>query len=275
MILLKVSLYLSIKKVKNIPKESLQEQKPENRDSKKFGEVKKKKKIVEKKIKIDRTGLSNISIELWLEDLYPLSYIKDNKVLGKYAKNIQSFLDYTGVTYVLKEKSWEEIYNKSKLRSNILIGSVLRSEGREKKFHWIGPIGKKMSFYIFKHRENKFITPKTIYQLSKYKIGIIAKSIEEKIVSEKDFNNIELYISRAKLLKDFFSKKIDLIVSNKRILKSLSERYKYDFYQVTPIILLYSYIPHIVLSLNTDGAILQKFKKKYDELLKKGLIFDI
>lgn len=130
------------------------------------------------------------------EDLPPLQVTQeDGKIGGAMVDIVTLLLEEAQIDYHLQMYPWARTYDIALKQDNALIFSILRSESREKDFHWIGQIYTLKS-YLVGLKDNSKIKINNLDDAKQYAVGTIRDDLAETYLKEKGFaEDKNLYIS--------------------------------------------------------------------------------
>lgn len=130
------------------------------------------------------------------EDLPPLQVTQDNGQIGGAMVDIVTLLlEEAEIDYQLQMYPWARTYDIALKQDNTLIFSILRSESREKDFHWIGQIYTLKS-YLVGLKANANIKINKLEDAKQYAVGTIRDDLAETYLKEKGFSEDKnLYVS--------------------------------------------------------------------------------
>jgi len=155
-----------------------------------------------------------------------------------------------------------------------MIGCLGRTEVRENKFQWIAPMDKGIELYFYTLKSNS-IKLKNLADAKKYKIACIKSTYAEQFLVAHNFpkKNIKAIIIPKQLVMMLKNKRVDFVLSN---IEELSEAAKKLHVDVNKLIKKaffgFKVQNYLAFSKSTPKALVEKVKKAYKELEKKGKI---
>ena len=197
--------------------------------------------------------------------------------LGGYATEVIDELfkltDYRPDIHILP---WARAYEISKKEANILIFSIAHTQDRDQLFHWVGNL--KYERFYFWGLKSQFMQKKPTF-----------KSLKDMVIASANDYNTEQYLidqgfkktfpvvksSQSLLMLD--KKRVDIILSNEMVLRSLSETINYDFLKLKKLqeaVGLQNNLS-IAFSLATDPKIIERFQAAYRQLVASGKLAEI
>ncbi len=217
------------------------------------------------------------TIDVVTEYLPPFQIKMPDGTLGGYATEvIAELFKLTGDTANTQVLPWARAYEMAKKNKNTLIYSISHTKERAPQFHWIGSL--KFERFYFWGLKSKFktnhISPLTLKQMQ------IASSNEyntSQYLKKMGFKNI-YHVVRSELSLFMLEKeRVDLILSNELVLKSLCKTLGFDFSKLQKLqeALGMQNDLSIAFSLNTDPDIIERYQAAYTQLLLSGKLGEI
>ncbi len=212
------------------------------------------------------------TIKVVTEYLPPFQIIDNNGKLSGYATEVVNELflltgDQKNV-YVLP---WIRAYDIAKKEPNILIYSLAHTQERDNLFYWIGNL-KHESFYFWglKSKFNQRFT--SLEQLKHFHIASAKNYNTERYITKNNFKNIYRVLKNEQELGMLYRHRVDLIISNELVLKTLAHIKAYDFSKMVKLFEAkdLSNDLAIAFSLNSDSAIVERFKQAFQQLEQNG-----
>jgi ABC-type amino acid transport substrate-binding protein len=151
------------------------------------------------------------------EDYPPFNFIKDDYLQGisvdlldLMLKNLESKLSRDDI----KLLPWARGYNMLLKNRNTCLFATVRSEMRENKFKWVGPVAKS-SVSLLAKKESQ-ITIGSIDDIKKYRVGVVISDIGEQLLVEagidlKDLRRLSGNDVIIRSIKQLGSNRIDII----------------------------------------------------------------
>lgn len=146
----------------------------------------------------------------------PVQYELDGKVVGTATEILRDVLSKGEFKGDIKVMPWARAYKIALSQKNTLIYSMLRTDKREHKFHWIGPISK-LNVALIALNSRSDINVKTLSDAKGYVVGTIRNSYSHDFLMTKGFSVQENLFVFATMVEevDLFAKgKIDLLLTD-------------------------------------------------------------
>ena len=221
------------------------------------------------------------------EDLPPLQIEQATKPpKGALIELVNLIITEANIDATIEIFPWARSYELALNQPNTFIFSMLRSEEREKKFHWVGKLFTIKS-YLAKLSSRTDIEINTINDAKKYAVGSIRHDLAETYLLKKGFKpNKNLYVSSKYpiLWNMLYSGRTDVAFTN-----SIIWQHEITKAGLDPGKLSLTYeIPdfasdlYLAASLGTDKAVLQKIKNsltaiktdgRYNKIMTKWKLF--
>ena len=209
------------------------------------------------------------------EKLPPLQFIQEDGVLtGAMVEVIDLLLKRTKIKADIEVLPWARSYQMALERENTLIFSLMKGEGREDKFIWVGKIYA-MDSLLVALKSDKDFGINSIEDAKKYSVGSIRKDFVELYLRRHGFiENKNLYLNSDYnvLWHMLFKERTDLAATN-----NILWRYELEDSNLDPdqIRIIYK-IPNIATdlylgaSLGTDKNIINQLKKELNTIKSNG-----
>ena len=209
------------------------------------------------------------------EKLPPLQFTQnDGLVTGAMVEVIDLLLSKTDLKSEIEILPWARSYQIASERKNTLIFSMMKGEGRENKFIWIGKIFA-MDSYLVALKNDKNFEINTIEDAKKYSVGSIRQDFAQLYLRRNGFiedKNLYLSSNYTVLWQMLYSNRTDLVSTN-----SILWRYELEDSHLDPeqVRIVYK-IPdiatdlYLAASLGTDESIISALKKELDVIKSNG-----
>ena len=111
------------------------------------------------------------SLILTTEDAPPTNFSLDGgkTITGSATDIVRELFKRAAIDYTIAMYPWERAINMAENEKNTCVYSTTRTEAREKKFQWVGPVAPN-DWVMFALADSK-ITVKTLDDAKKYKVG--------------------------------------------------------------------------------------------------------
>lgn len=213
-------------------------------------------------------------LTLMTEVFPPFQYKENNKLTGISTNIVQEIQKRIHDTNKIKVYPWTRGIKVLQNKNNTAIFSMLRTEDREDKYKWVGPLAK-MELVFFKRKDSKIELTSLDDARKVSKIGVTKNVGNYDILNSKGFKNLDIIKSGVdeKNIKKLIKGRIDLWPSLKIAGLYNAKRLGYKG-EIVPIenINLFEGDLYIAFNKNVDDKIVSKWQKALNLLIKDGTI---
>ncbi len=203
------------------------------------------------------------------ESYHPYTYNKDNVVTGSATKFVVKILNTAGLTCKLELLPWARTYHRALNVPNTVIFMLARTELRENKFLWIGPIVKPIPISFF-----TINNPNLNLELNtSSRIGVVNGTAYHDYLKSKNFMHIKQVPDYSTLIPLLLQRRVDFIfLQNKTFNKLNKEASKNlansNFFKLieTPL----EVTEYLAMNINSSKVLYEKLKNTYDQLITEG-----
>ncbi|PCI62481.1 MAG: hypothetical protein COB35_03510 [Gammaproteobacteria bacterium] len=222
---------------------------------------------------IESISLENnkdITIQVLMEDLYPLHYLKNGKIVGSSVDLIKKIFTKAKINYTVELQPWARVYNTALQKPNVLLISIARIKQREALFTWIGPVIK-FNYFLYGLANTKVDAEMKIENIQKYHVAIIRKTAIHQYLKSKNINNYQLVGSSKQAIKMLLAHRVDLVSGIENIFTENCYRLKLACEKIKPLYRFKDIFTdiHIAMSKATDAAIVNRIKLAYKEIIEE------
>lgn len=207
---------------------------------------------------------SSQTLTVVTEEIPPLQYIVDDQIEGRSTEIVKAILEEAGLNGEFYVFPWARTYNYAVNNKNTLIYPILRNENRENTLEWIGIIGYfKLGFVRLKERNELQI--KSLEEVRQWRMGVMRDDFTHHFLIRNGFSENQHFILRGtfgELLGLLYARKIDTLIADLDILKSMAEHAGYDFNQLEADFYppAFNRDVYMAVNLNTDPEIILNLK---------------
>jgi len=224
-------------------------------------------------INSDNTIAQRVKIEILAEDLFPLHYIKDNKVVGSSIDLIKKIMAEAKLDYKIKIQPWARIYHVAQYKKNTLLLSIARIQEREPLFKWIG-LTFHTKYALYGTNDKVIAADIPLKALDKYRIAIIRKSAIHQFLAAKGLHNFQLVSTYSQAIKMLLTDRVDLISGVSHFFIKNCLRLQLN---CQPIKAVYHFKKpssniFMAMSNNTDANIIQRIQNAYNKVMQGQLL---
>jgi polar amino acid transport system substrate-binding protein len=216
-------------------------------------------------------------IKVVTEFLPPFQIKMEDGSVGGYATEVISELfKLTGDTPDVQVLPWARAYKTAKNTSTVLIYSIAHTSERDALFHWVGSL-KFERFYFWGLRSEDYQSDETLTPLKNMLIASANDYNTEQYLKDNGFKNIYKVVKSEHGLLMLEKKRVDIILSNELVLRSLSDSIGFDFSKLKRLEEAQGLQNNlsIAFSLSTPSTVVQRFKLAYSQLLTSGKLVEI
>jgi len=161
-------------------------------------------------------SLSALEIKVVTENIPPLNYEENGKIVGISTEIVRAVLEKAGIEVNITVYPWARAYNMSSEQENVLIYSIAKTPEREKLFKWIGPLYP-YTESLFKLKKRKDIAVHSLDDAKKYKIGVVREYAVHQMLRSQGFidgKNLDAVSAQELNIKKLFKERVDMIVGS-------------------------------------------------------------
>jgi len=213
-------------------------------------------------------------VEVGCEYYRPYVDVVNGKIVGPGYKIAKDVLNKAGVEFTYKVLPWARVYHYGLYKPNYMIGCLGRTEVRENKFQWIGPMEKGIELDFWALKSNN-IKMKSLEDLKKYKIACIKNTYGEDFLIKHKFpkKNIKAIIIPKQLVMMLKNKRVDFVLINKEQLEEAAKKLHVNVdKEFKKAFFGFKVQNYLAFSKSTPKKLVEKVKKAYKELQKERKI---
>jgi len=219
---------------------------------------------------------SILSAELMVltENLPPLNFIKDDTLMGPAVDIVKEIQRRVGSHEQIQVYPWARAYQMALEEENIVLFGMARTEVRNDKFNWIGPIAQKRD--ILAAKKNSGLVINSLEDAKKVDhIGTLRGDAKEVFLQRHSFTNLvsthDDQINANKLLLG----RIDLWATKIPGLKTICSLAGVDYHKIVKVYDMRKSEIYIAISKKTSEIIVQAWTKAFNDMLLDGTILQI
>ncbi|MCJ8321436.1 MAG: ABC transporter substrate-binding protein [Colwellia sp.] len=197
--------------------------------------------------------------------------------LGGYGTEvIAELFKLSGDTADVQVLPWARAYGIARKQPNVLIYSIAHTKDRDALFHWVGSL-KYERFYFWGLKSRYKQVDDSFESLKELLIASANDYNTEQYLIDNGFKNTYKVVKSSHSLLMLEKGRVDILLSNELVLKSLSESIGSDFSQLKKLQEAKDLQNNlsIAFSLNSSPELIQRFKIAYRELLTSGKLAEI
>lgn len=160
------------------------------------------------------------SLVLYTEHFPPYSYLVENQVQGINAQFLREACLRANITCQFELYPWLRAYDLVLHNPNSGIFSIVKTQKREPKFQWLGPLASSQTF-LYRLKSRPDIQIQQLSDAKNYSIGVAHGDIFEEFFLSQGFEhgkNLLKFSDKAKPIPLFLAGKIDLLIGSELVL---------------------------------------------------------
>ncbi len=143
------------------------------------------------------------------ENLPPLNYIRDDKLVGPSVEIVQEIQKRVGSTARIQVMPWARAYKIALEQENVVLFGTTQTKERENVFKWVGALSTKRDILLA--RKNRNIRLASLEDAKIFsRIGTLRDDTRERLLLSHGFSNLESVSNEQKNAQKLFLGRIDL-----------------------------------------------------------------
>ena len=208
------------------------------------------------------------------ENLPPLNYVEDGVLVGPSVDTVKEIQRRVGSQEEIKVYPWARAYQMALEKENVVLFGMTHTEIRHEQFKWIGPLATKRDILVAK--KGSGITINSLEDAKKVKrIGTLRDDTRERLLKRQGFTNLEPVSDEQMNARKLVLGRIDLWTYKIPGLRTVCDLAGVDYKKMEEVYSLREINVDIAFSKKTSEAIVQKWKKAFDEMIADGTLMKI
>lgn len=222
---------------------------------------------------LPRTVLS-AELTILTENLPPLNFIKDSVLMGPAVDIVKEIQRRIGSHEQIRVYPWARAYKMALEEANIVIFGMARTEVRDEKFHWIGPIAEKRD--ILAAKKNSGIKITSLEEAKKVDhIGTLRDDAKEIFLQRHGFTNIvSTHDDQNNVIKLLLGR-IDLWATKIPGLITICHLAGVDCHEIVEVYDMRKSEIYIAVSKKTSKITVQSWTDSFNDMLEDGTLLKI
>ncbi|MFW2367099.1 MAG: substrate-binding periplasmic protein [Desulforhopalus sp.] len=205
------------------------------------------------------------------ENLPPLNYLKDGKLVGPSVEIINEIQKRVGSSAKIRVLPWARAYRLALEEENVVLFGTTQTRSRQELFKWVGPLATKRDILVaLKGSELNISSLEDAKKVNR--IGTLRDDTRERFLKEHGFTNIEPVSNDQKNAKKLILGRLDLWAYKEPGLKTVCELAGVNYNALEEVLHLRRIDVSIAFSKKTSDAIVLKWQKAFDEMTQDGTI---
>lgn len=207
---------------------------------------------------------------MYTEEYPPYNFWEDNRLNGTSTEIVRAILEKTDLDFSAEDirlVPWARAYYETLNRNNTAIYSIARTEEREKLFKWVGPIAC-ARIGVVARKSSKVIVDE-LKDIEKYNVGVVREDVGHQLLRQLlPSLNMDISNSSESNLLKLEERRIELFVYDLDVVNHMLTKVGMHPDDFKTVYILDEIPFYIGFNLETDGALLEKFERAYDEFVK-------
>jgi polar amino acid transport system substrate-binding protein len=216
------------------------------------------------------TALSAAQLRLYTEEYRPLSYSEKGVLSGMTVEVVESLIQRTGQPASIELVPWTRGYQQAQREANVGLFPAVRTPQREDKFQWVGPVAAgHTNFYSHAGSGLRVQSLADVERLG----GVLAVPklwYSYEILQEQGLQSLYGVPTPQHMVKMFKHGRVQLILANNLALDEMLAGQGMTRDQVEQQYTLMTNSTYIAFSLNTDAALVARWRQALNEMKRDG-----
>ncbi len=221
------------------------------------------------------SGLHAADIMVVTESWPPYNYMEGETVKGFSTEVARETLKRAGIKAKIRLMEWKSAYHLAETQPNTLIFTMARTEKREKKFKWIGPLAPRR-VNLYKLKKHHRIQIGSLEDIKKYRISITAQdAMQHYLISLGLEVGKQIYSVRRQELgvRMLFADRVDLITGNDLTLAMLLNQEGYRFSELQHVYdLIDKGAYYMAFNPDTPDELVARVRASFKSVVNDGLL---
>lgn len=205
------------------------------------------------------------------ENLPPLNYLRDGKLVGPSVEIVQEIQRRVGSKAKIQVMPWARAYKIALEQRNVILFGTTQTKERENIFKWAGALSTKRDILLA--RKDRNIRLSSLEEAKNFsRIGTLRDDTRERLLLRHGFSNLESVSNEQKNAKKLSLGRIDLWAYKTPGFKTVCELADIDHTQFEEVFHLRKIDVSIAFSHNTPDNIVEKWRKAYSTLKNEGTL---
>lgn len=186
-----------------------------------------------------------------------------------FPETINELIERTGTQAELVEISWQRGYYLGQTQRNAALIPTTRTPQREDLFAWLGPVNRLK--WVFFKKKGREITLNSLDDARKVpSIGTYAKDAREQFLKDNGFRNLDSTNHQMLNVRKLMEGRIDLMVGTNLGINTIMKLSGFHIDEIEPAFTFKEVDLYIAFSLSSDPALLERWRKAFDEMKRDG-----
>ncbi|MCF8053505.1 MAG: ABC transporter substrate-binding protein [Desulfobacterales bacterium] len=206
---------------------------------------------------------------LLTEENPPYNFTRQGKLTGVTAELVQEIMRRQGAAFPVQVVPWARGYQRLQTEPNVILFTTARTEEREDKFHWVGPL---YSFrLVFYARKDSGIKVSSTEEAQK--VGSIATyrdDLREQLLLSMGFENLDSATTPQSGLRKLISGRVDLWFFDNVGAPRVAQEAGVDWNRLEEVFTYQQRHSYIALSEGISDTVVKQWQATLDEMKADG-----
>jgi polar amino acid transport system substrate-binding protein len=203
------------------------------------------------------------------EENPPFNFIKDGVFTGSSTEVVREIMRRLDLPAEIQVLTWARAYQLALTQPNVVLFSTARTQERENRFHWVGPIYKVGFGFYARRGAGPYLTcladAKKVAAIATYK-----DDVREQLLKSRGFTNLDSSKSPASNLKKLLAGRVDLWLYSNLGVPSIARQIGVDPDEVELVLPFTDVYAYIAISKGTPRAVADKWQAALDDMKREG-----
>lgn len=208
-------------------------------------------------------------LKIYTEEYPPYNTAAEGKLTGVNTELLLKALDKAAVGIGrddIELVPWSRAYQGALSEAGVCVYSTTRTEERESKFKWVGPLSKTQTGFVAK--KGSGITLSAPQDAGKYTVGVVKDDVGHQLALSAGVpeNALDIAASADAQVKKLEAGRVDLIVYEVLSVQKLAESHGFDPQAFESVLVLKEGELYLACNPGTNDEILKKIQTALDEV---------
>lgn len=203
------------------------------------------------------------------EEYPPITFMQEGRPGGFVTDMVRQMAMDIGISDSVDLTSWKNAYNLALLHPNVVLFSAERTEARDPLFHWVGPVGQNAAILYAKSGGEVEVESLADARA----VDAIATTTDwftEQFLQDARFDNLLSSPDPADSVRRLMSGDAELAIFTDITVRDIVERAGYSMDDLTPVLVVSQTDFYVALSLDTDPALVERWREALSDLKQDG-----
>ena len=208
-------------------------------------------------------------LTMMTEEYPPITFMKDGEPAGFVTDMVKEIAARKNIPANIYLTDWNNAYQMALLNPNVVLFSTERTQERNSKFHWVGPVGRNNS--ILYTKKGSGIKVSNLQEAREVEaIATTTDWFTEQYLVDNGFTNLISSKNPVESIEKLMNGEAQLSVFTDLTIPEIINQTKYTMNDLEPALVMDQTYFYITISQNTDPAIAEAWQKTLDEMKEDG-----